>query len=202
MYKKLLSHVKEYKAASIATPVWMVFEVIFEVLIPMCMGSIIDEGVNKHNMHHICVMGSIMVALAVLGWISGVMGGIYGAKASTGLARNLRKDMFEKIQTYSFLNIDKFSTAGLVTRLTTDVTNVQNAYQMVLRMCFRAPFSMIFAMIAAFIIEPKIASVYLVAVCALSVVLFFLVRSAMKYFKEVFKKYDDLNAAVQENVSP
>ncbi len=201
MYKKLLSHVKEYKAASIATPVWMVFEVIFEVLIPMCMGSIIDEGVNKHNMHHICVMGSIMVALAVLGWISGVMGGIYGAKASTGLARNLRKDMFEKIQTYSFLNIDKFSTAGLVTRLTTDVTNVQNAYQMVLRMCFRAPFSMIFAMIAAFIIEPKIASVYLVAVCALSVVLFFLVRSAMKYFKEVFKKYDDLNAAVQENVS-
>ena len=201
MYKKLLSNVKEYKAASIATPVWMIFEVIFEVLIPMCMGSIVDDGVRKSNMQHIYIMGAIMVCLALLGWFSGVMGGIYGAKASTGLARNLRKAMFEKIQTYSFMNIDKFSTAGLVTRLTTDVTNVQNAYQMVLRMCFRAPFSLIFAMIAAFLIKPEIASVYLIAVCILSVVLILLVRAAMKCFKEVFKKYDDLNAAVQENVS-
>ncbi|MBO6259477.1 MAG: ABC transporter ATP-binding protein [Lachnospiraceae bacterium] len=201
MYKKLLSNVKEYKAASIATPVWMIFEVIFEVLIPMCMGSIVDDGVRKSNMQHIYVMGAVMVCLALLGWFSGVMGGIYGAKAATGLARNLRKAMFEKIQTYSFMNIDKFSTAGLVTRLTTDVTNVQNAYQMVLRMCFRAPFSLIFAMIAAFLIKPEIASVYLIAVCILSVVLIFLVRAAMKCFKEVFKKYDDLNAAVQENVS-
>ena len=201
MYKKLLSNVKEYKAASIATPVWMIFEVIFEVLIPMCMGSIVDDGVRKSNMQHIYVMGAVMVCLALLGWFSGVMGGIYGAKAATGLARNLRKAMFEKIQTYSFMNIDKFSTAGLVTRLTTDVTNVQNAYQMVLRMCFRAPFSLIFAMIAAFLIKPEIASVYLIAVFILSVVLIFLVRAAMKCFKEVFKKYDDLNAAVQENVS-
>ena len=201
MYKKLLSNVKEYKAASIATPVWMIFEVIFEVLIPMCMGSIVDNGVKKNDMQHIYVMGAVMVCLALLGWLSGVMGGIYGAKASTGLARNLRKAMFEKIQTYSFMNIDKFSTAGLVTRLTTDVTNVQNAYQMVLRMCFRAPFSLIFAMIAAFLIKPEIACVYLIAVCLLSVVLIFLVRAAMKCFKEVFRKYDDLNAAVQENVS-
>ena len=201
MYKKLLSHVKEYKAASIATPVWMIFEVIFEVLIPMCMASIVDQGVKENNMQHIYVMGGIMVVLAVMAWFSGFMGGIYGAKASTGFARNLRKAMFERIQTYSFSNIDKFSTAGLVTRLTTDVTNVQNAYQMLLRMCFRAPFSMLFAMIAAFIIEPKIASVYLIAVFALSIVIVSLARAAMKCFREVFKKYDDLNAAVQENVS-
>ena len=201
MYKKLLSNVKEFKAASIATPVWMIFEVIFEVLIPMCMASIVDQGVKENNMQHIYVMGGIMVVLAVMAWFSGFMGGIYGAKASTGFARNLRKAMFERIQTYSFSNIDKFSTAGLVTRLTTDVTNVQNAYQMLLRMCFRAPFSMLFAMIAAFIIEPKIASVYLIAVFALSIVIVFLARAAMKCFREVFKKYDDLNAAVQENVS-
>ncbi|MCR5596779.1 MAG: ABC transporter ATP-binding protein/permease [Lachnospiraceae bacterium] len=201
MYKKLLSNVKEFKAASIATPVWMIFEVIFEVLIPMCMASIVDQGVKENNMQHIYVMGGIMVVLAVMAWFSGFMGGIYGAKASTGFARNLRKAMFERIQTYSFSNIDKFSTAGLVTRLTTDVTNVQNAYQMLLRMCFRAPFSMLFAMIAAFIIEPKIASVYLIAVLALSIVIVFLARAAMKCFREVFKKYDDLNAAVQENVS-
>ncbi len=201
MYKKILSNVKEFKAASIATPVWMIFEVIFEVLIPMCMASIVDQGVKENNMQHIYVMGAIMVVLAVMAWFSGFMGGIYGAKASTGFARNLRKAMFERIQTYSFSNIDKFSTAGLVTRLTTDVTNVQNAYQMLLRMCFRAPFSMLFAMIAAFIIEPKIASVYLIAVFALSIVIVSLARAAMKCFREVFKKYDDLNAAVQENVS-
>ena len=201
MYKKILSNVKEFKAASIATPVWMIFEVVFEVLIPMCMASIVDQGVKENNMQHIYVMGGIMVVLAVMAWFSGFMGGIYGAKASTGFARNLRKAMFERIQTYSFSNIDKFSTAGLVTRLTTDVTNVQNAYQMLLRMCFRAPFSMLFAMIAAFIIEPKIASVYLIAVFALSIVIVSLARAAMKCFREVFKKYDDLNAAVQENVS-
>ena len=200
MVKKILSYVKEYKAASIATPIWMVFEVIFETLIPICMASIVDEGVNKHNMQHIQFMGLVMAGLAIGGLFSGFFGGIYGAKASTGLARNLRSAMFEKIQTYSFSNIDKFSTAGLVTRLTTDVTNVQNAYQMILRMCFRAPFSLIIAMIAAFVIEPKIASIYLVAVFLLSIVLFFIVRKAMKYFSEVFKKYDDLNAAVQENV--
>lgn len=200
MVKKILSYVKEYKAASVATPIWMVFEVIFETLIPLCMASIVDNGVNKHNMQHIQFMGLVMAGLAIGGLLSGFLGGIYGAKASTGLARNLRSAMFEKIQTYSFSNIDKFSTAGLVTRLTTDVTNVQNAYHMILRMCFRAPFSLIIAMIAAFVIEPKIASIYLVAVGLLGIVLFFIVRKAMKYFSEVFKKYDDLNAAVQENV--
>lgn len=200
MLKTILSYVKEYKRDSIATPVAMIFEVIFEILIPVCMGSIVDEGVNKGNLHHIYVMGVIMVILALLGLLAGILGGVFGARASTGLAKNLRKAMFDHIQTFSFSNIDKFSTAGLVTRLTTDVTNIQNAYQMILRMCFRAPFSMIFAMIAAFIISPRIASIYLIAVLLLSLVLFFLIRSTFGFFRQVFEKYDDLNATVQENV--
>jgi len=200
MLKTILSHVKEYKKVSIATPVAMIFEVIFEILIPICMGSIVNEGVNKGNLKHIYTMGVVMVILALLSLLSGILGGVFGAQASAGLAKNLRKSMFDHIQTFSFSNIDKFSTAGLITRLTTDVSNIQNAYQMILRMCFRAPFSMLFAMIAAFIISPKIASIYLVAVLFLATVLFFLIRSTMGYFRRVFEKYDDLNATVQENV--
>ncbi|MCR5208597.1 MAG: ABC transporter ATP-binding protein/permease [Lachnospiraceae bacterium] len=201
MVKKILSHVKEYTAASIATPIWMIFEVIFEVLITLSLQTIVDEGVNKNDMGVIESVGWLMVLLAAGSLICGFMGGIFGAKASTGLAKNLRKAMFDRIQTYSFSNIDKFSTAGLVTRLTTDVTNIQNAYQMILRMCFRAPFTIIFSMIAAFYLDPGIASIFLLAVLFLGLFLFFIIRSAMKYFREVFKKYDDLNAAVQENVS-
>ena len=129
MVKKILSNVKEYTAASVATPIWMIFEVIFEVLITLSLQTIVDEGVNKNNMGVIEKMGLLMVLLAAGSLLCGFMGGIYGAKASTGLAKNLRKAMFDRIQTYSFSNIDKFSTAGLVTRLTTDVTNIQNAYQ-------------------------------------------------------------------------
>lgn len=201
MFKKILSNVKEYTAVSVATPIWMIFEVIFEVLITLSLQTIVDEGVNKNNMGVIEKMGLLMVLLAAGSLLCGFMGGIYGAKASTGLAKNLRKAMFDRIQTYSFSNIDKFSTAGLVTRLTTDVTNIQNAYQMILRMCFRAPFTIIFSMIAAFYLDPGIASIFLLAVLFLGSFLFFIIRSAMKYFSEVFKKYDDLNAAVQENVS-
>ena len=201
MFKKILSNVKEYTAASVATPIWMIFEVIFEVLITLSLQTIVDEGVSKNNMGVIEKMGWLMVLLAAGSLLCGFMGGIYGAKASTGLAKNLRKAMFDRIQTYSFSNIDKFSTAGLVTRLTTDVTNIQNAYQMILRMCFRAPFTIIFSMIAAFYLDPGIASIFLLAVLFLGSFLFFIIRSAMKYFSEVFKKYDDLNAAVQENVS-
>ncbi|SCY23891.1 ATP-binding cassette, subfamily B [Lachnospiraceae bacterium XPB1003] len=201
MFKKILSNVKEYTAASVATPIWMIFEVIFEVLITLSLQTIVDEGVSKNNMGVIEKMGWLMVLLAAGSLFCGFMGGIYGAKASTGLAKNLRKAMFDRIQTYSFSNIDKFSTAGLVTRLTTDVTNIQNAYQMILRMCFRAPFTIIFSMIAAFYLDPGIASIFLLAVLFLGSFLFFIIRSAMKYFSEVFKKYDDLNAAVQENVS-
>ena len=201
MFKKILSNVKEYTAASVATPIWMIFEVIFEVLITLSLQTIVDEGVNKNDMGVIEKMGLLMVLLAAGSLLCGFMGGIYGAKASTGLAKNLRKAMFDRIQTYSFSNIDNFSTAGLVTRLTTDVTNIQNAYQMILRMCFRAPFTIIFSMIAAFYLDPGIASIFLLAVLFLGSFLFFIIRSAMKYFSEVFKKYDDLNAAVQENVS-
>lgn len=201
MIKTLAAHIKEYKTASIITPVFMVLEVIFETLIPFLMASIIDDGVEAGNMHHIYVVGAFMIGAALCGLFCGVMGGKYGARASTGFARNLRQAMFDNIQTFSFASLDKFSTAGLVTRLTTDVTNMQMAYQMMLRMCFRAPVSMICAMAMAFMINAKLASVYLAAVVLLGIVLAFIIRGAMKYFQEAFPKYDELNASVQENVS-
>ena len=201
MLKTLAAQVKEFKKDSMLTPVFMIMEVIMEMIIPFLMASIIDDGVGKGDIHHICIVGIIMIAMAVLGLIFGVLGGVYGAKASTGFARNLRKAMYENIQTFSFSNIDKYSTAGLVTRLTTDVTNVQNAYQMILRMCVRAPFSLICAMIMAFIINARLASIYLVAVLFLGTCLFIIIFFSTRYFNQVFEKYDDLNASVQENVS-
>ncbi|MCI5822438.1 MAG: ABC transporter ATP-binding protein [Lachnospiraceae bacterium] len=201
MLKTLLAQVKEYKKDAIATPLFMLLEVAMELLIPLLMASIIDDGVNAGNMNHIYKIGFFMVLAALVGLFAGLMGGKYGASASTGFAKNLRKAMFENIQTFSFENIDKFSTAGLVTRLTTDVTNLQNAFQMVLRMGMRAPASMIVAMIMSFYISPKLASVYLVAVVVLAVVFFILIRVVKAIFEVVFKKYDDLNASVQENIS-
>lgn len=201
MIKTLAAQVKEYKKASIITPVFMILEVVFEMLIPFLMASIIDDGVEAGNMQHIYAVGAVMVAAALCGLFCGVMGGKYGARASTGFAKNLRQAMFENIQTFSFASLDKFSTAGLVTRLTTDVTNMQMAYQMILRICFRAPVSMICAMAMAFLINAQLAGIYLVAVLLLAVVLFFIIRGAMKYFKQAFPKYDELNASVQENVS-
>lgn len=201
MIKTLAAQVGEYKKVSVITPVFMIFEVIFEMLIPFLMASIIDDGVEAGNLQHIYAVGAVMIAAALCGLFCGVMGGKCGARASTGFAKNLRQAMFENIQTFSFASIDKFSTAGLVTRLTTDVTNMQNAYQMVLRICFRAPVSMICAMAMAFFINARLASVYLAAVLLLGVVLFFIISGAMKYFKQAFPKYDELNASVQENVS-
>jgi ATP-binding cassette subfamily B protein len=201
MLKTLGAHIKEYKRASIATPIFMILEVVVDILIPFLMSSMVDDGVEKGNMHHIIVIGIWMLVLALFGLLTGALGGIYGAKAATGFAKNLREAMYDNIQTFSFSNIDKFSTAGLVTRLTTDVTNIQNAYQMLLRMCMRAPATMVFAMIMAFTISPKLASIYLVAVLVLGVILFTLIHFATKYFTDVFDKYDDLNASVQENVS-
>ena len=201
MIKRLLQEVKEYKWASLATPVFMIAEVVLEMMIPLLMASIIDDGVEKGDMTHIYQVGALMLAAAVLGLTAGVLGGRFGAKASTGFAKNLRSAMFNHIQTFSFSNIDKFSTAGLVTRLTTDVTNMQNAYQMILRMFVRSPFSLITAMIMAFIINKKLASIYLVAVIFLGIVLFFIMTRAVKYFQEAFPKYDQMNEAVQENVS-
>ena len=172
-----------------------------EMVIPLLMASIIDEGVNAGDMNHIYTVGFYMVIAAAVGLFAGVMGGKYGASASTGFARNLRRAMFARIQTYSFENIDKFSTAGLVTRLTTDVTNLQNAYQMILRMGTRAPASMIVAMFMSFYISPRLASIYLVAVVILGAVLFGIAIGVRKIFDVVFQKYDDLNASVQENIS-
>ena len=179
----------------------MILEVLFETLIPLVMASIIDKGVETGDIGHIYRMGALMGVLALMGLYTGVMGGKYGAKASTGFARNLRKAMYTNIQTYSFSNIDKYSTAGLITRLTTDVTNLQNAYQMILRMCTRAPASLICAMTMAFLINAKLASIYLVAIIFLGFFLFMILRKASKCFQEVFQKYDDLNAGIQENIS-
>ena len=201
MLKTLGSQIREFKKDSLLTPVFMISEVIMETVIPLLMASIIDDGVEKGDIHHIYMVGAAMVLIAALGLLFGVLGGKYGARASSGFARNLRKAMYENIQTFSFSNIDKYSTAGLVTRLTTDVTNIQNAYQMILRMCVRAPFSMICAMVMAFAINAKLASVYLVAVIFLGGCLALIIRQATKYFNQVFEKYDDLNASVQENVS-
>lgn len=200
MLKTLLAQVREFKKASFLTPFFMILEVLFETLIPLAMASIIDKGVEAGNIGHIYRMGAVMVVLALCGLWSGVMGGKYGALASTGFARNLRKAMYTNIQTFSFSNIDKYSTAGLITRLTTDVTNLQNAYQMILRMCTRAPASLICAMVMAFLINAKLASIYLVAVIFLGGCLIFIMQKATVYFQAVFRKYDDLNASVQENI--
>ena len=201
MIRTLLREVKEYKKASIATPLFMVLEVLMEMIIPYLMSSIIDDGVNAGDMGHICKVGGIMVAAAAVGLLAGLAGGRYGAKASAGLAKILRETMFNHIQTFSFANIDKYSTAGLVTRLTTDVTNVQNAYQMTLRMFTRAPASLLCAMIMAFRINSRLSGIYLAAVLILGVLLMLIMRHATQYFQQAFPKYDDMNASVQENVS-
>lgn len=201
MITTLAKQIKEFKKDSILTPIFMLLEVIFEMMIPLLMASIVDDGVYKGDMAHIFKVGAVMIVVALLGLFSGIMGGKYGASASAGFARNIRQAMFENIQTFSFANIDKYSTSGLVTRLTTDVTNIQNAYQMILRMCVRAPFSLITAMVMAFFISPRIATIYLIAVILLGFCIFTITFKVHGRFREVFKKYDDLNASVQENVS-
>lgn len=201
MLKTLLKHVKEYKLPSILTPIVMLLEVFMETLIPFLMASIIDNGVNAGNMSHIIKIGILMIVVAIIGLLGGILGGRFGAVASTGFAKNLREAMFNRIQTYSFSNIDKFSTAGLVTRMTTDVNYVQNAYQMTLRIAMRAPATLLCSLLMAFNISPRIASVYLAAVCFLAICLFFIIRRATSTFRQAFPKYDELNASVQENVS-
>ncbi|MCC8045365.1 MAG: ABC transporter ATP-binding protein/permease [Clostridiales bacterium] len=201
MIRTLAKQVKEYRNASIVTPLFMLLEVIMETMIPFLMASIIDDGVNAGDISHIYKIGGLMVVCALIGLSGGMLGGRFGAKASSGLAKNLRAEMFSHIQTFSFANIDKFSPAGLVTRLTTDVTNIQNAYQMILKMAMRAPASIICALVMAFMINARLASIYLIAALILGVVLVFLVIHATKYFQQVFPKYDDLNASIEENVS-
>ena len=201
MLKTLGAQIKEFKRDSILTPVFMILEVLMETIIPLLMASIIDDGVNAGNIKHIYFIGIWMIIAAFCSLFAGVMGGKFGARASTGFARNLRKSMFQNIQNFSFSNIDKYSTAGLVTRMTTDVTNLQNSYQMILRMCTRAPASLICAMLMAFFISPQLARIYLAAVFVLGGLLLIIMSKANKYFHEVFPKYDDLNASVQENIS-
>lgn len=201
MLKTLLSQVKEYKLPSILTPACMLGEVICEMIIPILMARIVDIGIYGKNMEYIFETGGMMIVIAILGLLCGIGGAYFGSKASTGFAKNLRKAMFDNIQTFSFSNIDKFKASGLVTRLTTDVTNIQNAYMMTLRMAMRAPSSMIVAMVMSFIISPRLASIYFIAVLFLSLIIMFVMNRASKYFKEVFEKYDALNESVQENVS-
>lgn len=201
MIKTLAAHIKEYKKPSIITPILMVGEVLMETLIPLLMASIVNDGIKKGDMTHIFVTGILMVVMALCSLAFGVGGAKYGAKAAMGFGKNLRKAMFENIQTFSFANIDKFSTSSLITRITTDVNNIQMSYQMLLRICMRAPASLICAMVASFFISPKLASVYLVAVILLGFVLVTIATKAMKYFQASFKKYDKLNESVQENVS-
>ncbi|MBP3902549.1 MAG: ABC transporter ATP-binding protein [Blautia sp.] len=201
MIKTLLSQVKQYKKASILTPLFMLLEVVVEMSIPRLMAVIVDEGITAGNMNAIVVNGFLMVLLAGVGLFAGFMGGKYGALASTGFAHNLRESMFRKIQTFSFKNIDRFSTASLVTRLTTDVTNLQNAYQMILRMGMRSPASLIVAMVMAFTISPRLATIYVGVVILLGAGLFAIAFSVRKVFMRIFKEYDNMNESVQENVT-
>ncbi len=203
--KDFLKHLKGYKIASFVTPLCMVLEVVFETVIPACMGKMVTYGIEGNNktgdMDYIVKMGELMLVLVAGAFLFGILGAIFGSIASCGLAKNLRKDMYANVQKFSFSNIDKFSTAGLITRLTTDVTNVQNAYQMILRMAARAPVSMLFALIMSYTLSVKIANIYLVAVIVLSIGLGTIMMFARKYFTRVFEKYDDLNETIQENVN-
>lgn len=201
MIKTILSQIKDFKFPTIMTPVSMLGEVICEMIIPVLMGRIVDLGINGGNMGLIIRTGLIMLVVAIIGLIFGVLGGFYGARASAGLAKNLRKAMFDNIQSFSFANIDKFSSSSLVTRLTTDVSNIQNAFMMILRMGMRAPASMVVAMVMSFVISPQLASIYLVAVILLATFMGFTMKAAGKYFEAVFEKYDLLNESVQENVN-
>lgn len=201
MLKTLGAQIKEYKWASIATPVFMLLEVAVDTIIPLLMASIIDNGVNMGDTRHIYIMGVWMIVAALFGLLTGCLGAKYGAKAAMGFGKDLRAAMFRNIQTFSFANIDRFSSASLVTRMTTDVTNIQNAYMMLLRMAMRAPASIICAMAMSFFISPRLATIYLIAVIVLGALLLFISKAAMKYFDRAFKRYDDLNESVQENVS-
>ena len=201
MLKTLGVQIKEYKWASIATPVFMLLEVAVDTIIPLLMASIIDNGVNMGDTRHIYIMGVWMIVAALFGLLTGCLGAKYGAKAAMGFGKNLRAAMFRNIQTFSFANIDRFSSASLVTRMTTDVTNIQNAYMMLLRMAMRAPASIICAMAMSFFISPRLATIYLIAIIVLGALLLFISKAAMKYFDRAFKRYDDLNESVQENVS-
>lgn len=201
MLKTLSAYIGEYKKDSIKTPIYIIFEVLMEILIPFVTASIIDKGIQAGDMKNVCIYGGIMLVLAFVSLFCGISAGKYAASASTGFACNLREGIYTNIQNFAFSNIDKYSTAGLITRMTTDVTNVQNAYQMLLRIAVRAPLMMICSMIMCFIINPTMSMIFLGALILLGFVLFFIIFKVTPIFTEGFAKYDNLNASVQENVS-
>jgi len=201
MIQKLLKYVGKYKRDSILTPIFTALEVLMETLLPVVIALLIDEGIEAANLSKVYQYGAVMIATAFCSLLFGVLAGKYAASASSGFAANLRGSMYRKIQTYSFPNIDRFSTAGLVTRMTTDVTNVQNAYQMCLRIAVRSPLVLIFSMVMCFVINRKLSLIFLAALVFLGVSLALITRATTAIFDKVFKKYDALNANVQENVS-
>lgn len=201
MIKTILGQVKQYKKETLLTPLFTALEVVMEVLLPFITAKIIDKGIEGGNLNAVYLFGGIMLIMAGFSLTFGFLAGKYAAKASSGLACNLRESMYESIQKYSFGNIDKYSTAGLVTRMTTDVTNVQNAFQMIIRIAVRSPFMLVSSLVMCFVIQPDLSIVFVVAIIFLAIVLILIVSTTMKIFDKVFKKYDGLNASVQENVS-
>ena len=201
MLKTILAQVRQYKLASILSMVFAAAEVVMEVILPLLTAAIIDKGISVEDMGKVYLYGGLMILAALLSLSFGILAGKFAAQASTGVACNIRDAMYENIQTYSFSNIDKYSTAGLVTRLTTDVTNVQNAYQMIIRMGIRAPFTLIAALFMSMLVSVKISMIFVVAIIFLGIVLAFIISHATPMFDKVFRRYDDLNASVQENIS-
>ena len=201
MLKKLASYVKEYKKSAILTPIFVILEVVMEVIIPLLMANIIDVGIQNSDIDYILEMGILLIISAILSLTFGMLSGRYAAKASAGYAKNLRKAMFHKIQDYAFENIDKFSTSSLVTRMTTDVTNVQMAFQMIIRILVRGPIMMIFALLMVLSISAKLSLIFFIAIPVLGVILFLIATKAHPIFEKVFKKYDKLNRVVQENLN-
>ena len=201
MLKTLSSYIGEYKRVSIKTPIYIIVEVLMEILIPFVTASIIDKGIQAGDMSKVLMYGGLMLVLAFISLFAGIQAGKYAALASTGFACNLREGIYSNIQNFAFSNIDKYSTAGLITRMTTDVTNVQNAYQMILRIAVRAPLMMICSMVMCFVINPTLSLIFLGALIFLGFVLFFIIYKVTPIFTEGFAKYDDLNASVQENIT-
>ncbi|MDU1741847.1 MAG: ABC transporter permease, partial [Streptococcus lutetiensis] len=201
MIKTLLAQVKEYKTPSLLAPLCATLEVFFDMSVPFVIAKLIDQGVQAGNLAVAMKYGILMLVLATCGLTTGFLAGKFAAQASAGFAANLREGMYDNIQTFAFSNIDKYSTAGLVTRMTTDVTNVQNAYQMIIRIVVRAPLTIVVSMIMCFVVDQRLSLIFLAAVLILGASLLFIMRKAMTTFNYVFRKYDDLNASVQENIS-
>ena len=201
MFKTLLEHIGDYKKDAILTPVLVILEVIMEVIIPLMMAAIIDYGLTGQSLKTVCLIGAAMIVMAGLALFFGVESGRTACRASSGFAMNLRQAMYEKIQTFSFSNIDKFSTAGLVTRMTTDVMNVQQAFQMSIRICVRAPIMLFSAMVMTFLIHPRFALIFLVVIVCLAAMLTLISSKANPTLRRVFHEYDALNAKVQENIN-